>query len=792
MDDKVKPTPQLTPSQSLTSGAIIAIVSIVFAAGWIAFAYYKGTDAVTSDGQGILLLHPVVAVILIVLLLRIRPLIDVKSVVDLHILMIAIWVFKNLLGVLMPFLLGFGIAYYMRFLLDAIQDIPLPKGRHLQLPRPLARGILTVFILGIFTFLFFYIVPQIGKQAQEMSNGLIRFYHQSIVPFAIGDEFNAVVKPPVPVGSLLSATTAAVEEQLDEGKFPSELRQAFQEKEIHLSNDIQVSAKEKHGIWLITDTGSGTAYEIQAESNQLYIYPETLYLGTTHGLYRFDGARNGLVDITDGALIGQSIQAISTVPFAEYQRMVGTPAGLYGYVQPTTADDALRGWQSVGETTFRGKSVLAIAATIPSSPRAYIGTNEGIYASRDNGATWKSAGLSAHTVQSVAYVPNEKPRIYVATDKGVYYAGDSDTPQWLRLDSRADDVSATIHTLVFSADDSRLYGGTANGIYHWNARKKQWIRDTKELSQLPQPISLLLADPMGGLYAGNRTTIRYRKTANAEWELVTSARKGIFTRIEDLPIVSETGIVSNVVAELKQYLRTKLPTLAQTSSEYLGKVVMIFPSFALGFGGFLATLFLTLMVFVYAGQSLVNYIRSFIKLFPESNRPTVRRYMSEIDRNLQSFLKGQVTVILIISAISIVVYSIVGVPFALVVGILAGVCNAIPTFGPYIGGAFALLAMLMGLAAGNFELVEFMVRVVVVLGAIAGIQAVDNSLISPKVMGSAVDVDPLLIMFGVIVGAVVLGFWGVILAIPIIVVIKSVFTVSNELRSPAPVNTDSG
>jgi predicted PurR-regulated permease PerM len=251
-------------------------------------------------------------------------------------------------------------------------------------------------------------------------------------------------------------------------------------------------------------------------------------------------------------------------------------------------------------------------------------------------------------------------------------------------------------------------------------------------------------------------------------------------------MVSETGIVSNVVAESKQYLKTKLPTLAQTSSEYLRKVVLIFPIFALGFGGFLATLFLTLMVFIYAGQSLVNYIRSFINLFPGDSRPIVRRYMTEIDRNLQSFLKGQVTVILIISVISIVVYSIIGVPFALVVGILAGLCNAIPTFGPYIGGAFAVLSMLMGLAAGNFVLVDFLVRVAVVLGAIAGIQALDNSLISPKVMGSAVDVDPLLIMFGVIVGAVVLGFWGVILAIPIIVVIKSVRTVSNELRAPAP------
>ena len=188
-------------------------------------------------------------------------------------------------------------------------------------------------------------------------------------------------------------------------------------------------------------------------------------------------------------------------------------------------------------------------------------------------------------------------------------------------------------------------------------------------------------------------------------------------------------------------------------------------------------------MFVYANQSFDNYFRSFISLLPEPRRDTVKSYLREIDKNLQQFLKGQVTVIAIISALSCIAYSIIGVPFALVVGLLAGFCNAIPTFGPFIGGGFALLAMLMGLAAGDFGIVDFLVRSAVVVGVALGIQTIDNSLVSPKVMSDAVDVDPLLIMFGVIVGATVLGFWGVLLAIPIIVVIKSIIAVSQTLAA---------
>ena len=152
----------------------------------------------------------------------------------------------------------------MRFLLDAIQDdIRSPKQTFATPAAPRARDTDRIHTWYFHTTVF-YIVPQIGKQAQDMSNGLVRFYHQSIVPFAIGNEFNAVANQPVTVGNSLVTAATTLEGQLDEGKFPSELREAFQENEIGLSSDIQVSVKKRHSRWLITDTGNGGTYAIQA------------------------------------------------------------------------------------------------------------------------------------------------------------------------------------------------------------------------------------------------------------------------------------------------------------------------------------------------------------------------------------------------------------------------------------------------------------------------------------------------------------------------------------------------
>ena len=162
MKNTDSPKKESTANQQLTESSILAIICIVLTAAWIAFAYYKGAHAKSADGDSILLLHPIVSILLIVTLACIRPRVQLKSIVNIQMLMIAIWLFSRLLGVLMPFILGFGFAYFFRFLLQAMQEIPLPKGRRLQLSRGWARGLLTAIIFGVFALLFLYVIPQIG------------------------------------------------------------------------------------------------------------------------------------------------------------------------------------------------------------------------------------------------------------------------------------------------------------------------------------------------------------------------------------------------------------------------------------------------------------------------------------------------------------------------------------------------------------------------------------------------------------------------------------------------------
>ena len=500
--------------------------------------------------------------------------------------------------------------------------------------------------------------------------------------------------------------------------------------------------------------------------------------------------------------LGKRIQALVANGNIIY---AGTQKGLYRYykVLPTNllkvinADGSVQRirpqlWHKIKGTPFDTRSVQAIHTLHWDSARLYVGTQKGLYVSEDLGGTWHEVAPAIYAERSIVDITSIED---VNGNKTTYVASmphsDSESPEpiattvhWYLEGSSLGweslpEGSQVIYALagggtsrqVDSDGSSRaanieLYTATPDGLYAWN-RLSNWqkIEGTTAIT--------LLATAPSGLYAGDQTVIRHRIKSTSRWRPFAVHKVGVTYTYRDEPIVQQ----------LKTYLTESIPTIAQIGRVGVGRISGFVGSIAFGFGGFLAMVSLAFIVFVYASQSFDNYFRSLITLVPELHREIVKSYLREIDRNLQQFLKGLVAVIAIVSVISCIAYSLIGVPFALVIGLLAGICNAIPTFGPFIGGGFAFMAMLMGLAAGDFGIIDFLVRSAFVLGAILGIQTLDNSLISPKVMSDAIDVDPLLIMFSVIVGAAVLGFWGVLLAIPIIVVVKSVIAVSQSVAT---------
>lgn len=230
-------------------------------------------------------------------------------------------------------------------------------------------------------------------------------------------------------------------------------------------------------------------------------------------------------------------------------------------------------------------------------------------------------------------------------------------------------------------------------------------------------------------------------------------------------------------------LQDKIPSMVQSASQIIMNILGGISSGFLGTIGKISSGFFITIVFIYTIQSYRLNVERIKNIFPVNSQYMITRYAVEIDRNLRAFLKGQITIIATISTISVIAYSIIHVPFALLVGVLAGLCNAIPTVGPIIGGAIAVLACTTGFAAGNYEFTRFLLQIVLTIGVAIGIQLIDGSLVTPRVMSKALEIHPLVVMFAVLLSASLVGLWGALIALPGVMVIKSIIKVSSEIRS---------
>lgn len=151
---------------------------------------------------------------------------------------------------------------------------------------------------------------------------------------------------------------------------------------------------------------------------------------------------------------------------------------------------------------------------------------------------------------------------------------------------------------------------------------------------------------------------------------------------------------------------------------------------------------------------------------PERHRTEVLRFLGDIDRALAGYVRGQILVAGIVGALTAFGLLVLGVPFALVLGIIAGVFEIVPYFGPWLGAGPAVLVALLtsNLLAAKVGALFFV------------IQQAESLYISPRVIGGRVGLHPLAVIFVLLVGGRLMGIVGVLLAVPVTVVVRVIVT----------------
>lgn len=165
-------------------------------------------------------------------------------------------------------------------------------------------------------------------------------------------------------------------------------------------------------------------------------------------------------------------------------------------------------------------------------------------------------------------------------------------------------------------------------------------------------------------------------------------------------------------------------------------------------------------------------------LLPRDAAETIREQVREIDDRLSGFVRGQASVCLALGTWYAVGLTLVGLDFGLLVGIAAGLIS----FVPYLGTGLGLIVGL-GLAVAQFDT---WLPIGLVAAVFASGQILEGYVLTPRMVGERVGLHPVWVLFALMAGGALLGFTGVLLAVPAAAVIGVLvrFAISRYLQSP--------
>ena len=195
--------------------------------------------------------------------------------------------------------------------------------------------------------------------------------------------------------------------------------------------------------------------------------------------------------------------------------------------------------------------------------------------------------------------------------------------------------------------------------------------------------------------------------------------------------------------------------------------------------GTLAAVAVLLFAFYWSLQE-VRSIRALLMLAPPSKRKQVREILESMQSKVGAYLRGQGILCLVVGVLNFLAFLLIGLPYAVTLGVVAGVCEAVPMFGPVLG---ALPAALVALSVDPSKVIWVGVAAVV-------IQQMENYLLVPRVMDRSVGVNPVVTLLAIAGFGSILGFAGAILAIPLAAILQVLLTrflLSSEALEPPPV-----
>ena len=175
--------------------------------------------------------------------------------------------------------------------------------------------------------------------------------------------------------------------------------------------------------------------------------------------------------------------------------------------------------------------------------------------------------------------------------------------------------------------------------------------------------------------------------------------------------------------------------------------------------------------FVFILLDFENLGRGFISLFPKTLRPTIRTISMDLDRYMNNYFRGQALVAISVGILLTIGFNIIGLPLATAMGIFIGILNFIPYMQALGIIPLGLASLLMAAQTGENAFVCMLLG----YGVLMIVQIIQDMIIVPRIMGQTMGMRPSLILLVLSIWGYLLGFFGMLIALPITMFIYSLY-----------------
>lgn len=231
---------------------------------------------------------------------------------------------------------------------------------------------------------------------------------------------------------------------------------------------------------------------------------------------------------------------------------------------------------------------------------------------------------------------------------------------------------------------------------------------------------------------------------------------------------------ANGAASIFEQLRQTLSTLirsdgqglfSQLLTQFQGSLNVVYSGAVNVFNILIAiiTVFVTSFYLLVEEKGFYSFLGTFL---PDPKLRKTKEVLDKISDKMGSWLRGQLLLMISVGILNGVALALIGVPYALLLGLWSGVMEFLPYVGPILGaipGVFLAFAT-MGVTEG-----------LIVIAAYFVVQLLENNFLVPKIMGKALGLSPVVIIFALLIGGKLLGFVGLLIAVPIAAVLSVFF-----------------